>query len=327
MRSWSCCGGVADTSPGIRSTKSRPRQRLHDWSNAKVGNCLHLTDLESKYGTCLRIAAAMLYLGLALGAFVVLGQLGQRIHTVFWIGQWPHMTLFATMFALMVSFLLLTRIRIIRHYRYQDLRTHDDEGKAKRSCNTQFGRLRPMVYVSAFVALIAVGLGVATAVLGLDIAATLLNTCSRDALSSFGDSRAHKMQETSNRLVDFQRKCLEGRGQNNNENVTVTDCPGFEKTFPPPSKQNVDEKENHPSTYVEYLLRLEKYDGCTGFCETAEPLTFGERKQSPVEEKFSCAQSIGHHVRFATLLVSVPSIIIGLALLAVSILLFEYEHL
>jgi len=306
--------------PGKGKPKTGSRERLHEWSNSRVGYCLHLTDLETTPGSCLRFTVALLYLGLAMGILIVWYCIGQRLHVLFWLGVWPQIALFATMLALAASFLLMMRIRIIRFFRFQQLR--DGIGRAGRhdtAKRTQIGRLRPMVVVSAALAMIAVVFGLVTIKEGLGISAALLHDCSGSAavanisaaVAFSGSAEVQKLQAISERLVEFQKLCHASDGQ---DKTLVSDCPGFRKKF------------TNQSSHVAYLVRLEDYEGCSGFCTPSDPIAFKGREQAIVG-KLACAEVVGQHVRLATLIVSLPSIVIGLALVILAWLLFEYDHL
>lgn len=321
MNRWFCCGGATEQEqPRIQKLENpaeRARAKLHNWSNAKISGCLSLTDLESKQGMCARILAAALYMWMAVGAVMVWQLLGRQIHVAFWVGLWPQVTLFVTALALALAFLLLTRVRIIRYFRFQELREEPYNERPLRA-NTQLGRLKSMVLVSAFMALISVGLGLMTGWQGVVTRDMLREEC-----SNLAEPRIRTMQEVSDRLVQFQKKCRDTR----DKDTAVSECPGFRKRF-------------KGCPYVAYLLRLEKYESCTGFCAATDPLV-NKRKgkastdplvvklkgKSKVDDQLSCAEVISEHVEFATLLVAVPCVTIGLFLAIMAWFLLNYDQL
>jgi len=217
------------------------------------------------------------------------------------------------MLAVAASFLLLTRVRIVRYYRFQELRVDKDHLKKQRSCNTQLGRLRPMAVISAILGLSALVLGLITGIRSHGIGANFWHKCS----DMEEDSRAQKMQELSDRLVQFQKQCHDKA----NGNTTLTKCPGFEKYFLRDSNEG-----SNLSTYVGYLQRLEMHEGCTGFCKSTEPLAFEQRKKD-LEDELTCAEVVGQHIWFAILLVALPSCFAGLFFTTIAVFLFEYEYL
>lgn len=231
--------------------------------------------------------------------------LGRQVHVAFWVGLWPQVTLFVTTLALALAFLLLTRIRIIRYFRFQELREEPYNERPWRA-NTKLGRLKSMVLVSAFMALSSVGLGLMTGWQGVSTRDIL-----RDDCSTLVEPRIRTMQEVSDRLVQFQKECHEEGGND----TAVSECPGFRKKF------------KKPAPYVAYLLRLQKHESCSGFCAPTEPLVVKRKGQAKTDDQLSCAEVISEHVRFATLLVAVPCAAVGLILAIMAWFLFDYEQL
>jgi len=315
MKALSCCRGATKKDVLLK------RERLHKWSNKKVATCLHLTDLETKHGALLRFVVALTYLTLAGGCAFVWYELGQQLHVVFWVGPLLQVALFVTTLALASSFLLLTRVRIIRYYRFQDVRVAGmaERGNPKRNCDLQLGNLRPMVVISAALALIAVVLGLITIAWGLGIAATFSQPC------SLGPDSVRMLEKTSNELVSFQKACHKKEGKDK----VLTLCPGFHGQAS--SRDNVNEasdaaSNNTFSGYATYLFELEMHEGCTGFCEPTDSLSLKGRRKAPVD-KLSCADVVGEYIHRATLLVGVPSIVIGISSAIVAFFLFDYDNL
>lgn len=325
----------ADRSSLMQSGKQL--QYGSQWSNSKVGRCLHVTDLETRRGIAVRCIVALLYFGLAAAAFALWYFLSTQLDVVFWVGPWPQSALLLLMLAIASSFLLLTRIRITRYFRFQALRFNEDPSKMRRSCSTQGGKLRPMVMFSAVVALCATGLGIITCVRAVGTANNLRYDC-----ASGDASKARQLQETSDRLVRFQLHCQTSAG---NINKQLIHCPGFEKAF------------QNESAYVSYLMRLEKYETCTGFCKPARALSIRDKIKPHPATSNGEGRNISHHphasyegitesdaepaavviggcsevvwqrILFASLWIGVSSIVGGLILAGIALLLLEYEYL
>lgn len=274
-------------------------KKLSNLSNSAVGGCLHLTDLESRTGNRLRFCVALLYLVLVAGAILVWRSISQRMHVLFWLGHLPQTTLLATTLALCASFLILTRVRITRHYRFQESRDDPNQKVA------QVGRLRPFVGVSVILAIISMGLGGFMLAMGFSESAALADSC-----GTVVAPRSQQLERVSDRLVQFQKGCLKKR-----EKVkSVTKCPGFNEEF------------SASADIVGYLMRLETNEGCTGFCSSTNSLVV-EGGAGRSMEQHACADIVGQHVRHITWLVGLPSVIIGFALAVVAFSLFEYEGL
>lgn len=281
---------------------------LRAWSNDKLGKCLYMTDLETRQGACLRVSIAALYCGLAGGVILLWYFFRRRLHVVYWLGYWPQATMLVFMLALAGSFLLLTRVRIIRYCRFQRMRGDDDDKKMINT-NTNMGRLRPMVLFSAALALAAVGFGLGTEIQVRSVEAELRQT---EACSLSTNRRVHKMQETSDRLVKFEMACNERAATR----TYMNECPGFDENFGE-SKQ-----------YVEYLLRLETQHDCTGFCKSTVPLYFeGRNHMLESDSNDSCAVAIANDVYAVSLLVALPSVVFGIFLCMLALSLYEYDYL
>jgi len=132
-----------------------------------------------------------------------------------------------------------------------------------------------MVVFSAVVALCATGLGIITCIRAVSTTNALSHDCASGAAS-----KARQLQETSDRLVRFQLHCQASAG---NINKQLIHCPDFEKTF------------QNESGYVSYLMRLEKYETCTGFCKPARALSIRDKIKPHPATSNGQGHNISHH--------------------------------
>lgn len=308
----SCCTRGTDRQSSLK-------KELHGFSDNAVGWCLHLTDIESRSGIALRAAVALVYFALAAGSLMIWDSIHNRVHVLFWLGHWPEASLFATMVALSMSFFVLTRIRITRHFRFQEERDDPTEGqflqrKSYYKQVTPIGRLRGVVGCSVLMALASAILGGFMLVKCLGISNELVDSCGSATLP-----QSRELQEQSVRLAEFQKNCLRVHSVSTDFTFkkkvkSVRECPHFDHEFP-----------SWPGS-AGYLLRLETFEGCTGFCTEADPLLIEDRA-AQIQRRLTCAQVVSRHSRYITLLVAAPSISLGIITAAVNFLLFVYTDL
>lgn len=317
----SCCAGAHRPSSLQRAkeTINSRFSKLHEASDKAVGWCLHLTDIESKSGIALRSGVALVYFMFAAGSLMIWDSVHNRLHVLFWLGDWPEASLLLTMVALSMSFFVLTRIRITRYFRFQEQREDPDEGQLlwRRSYYKNaatHGRIRGTVCCSVILSLASAILGGFVLVKCLGISDKLLDICGSAQLP-----QSRELDEQSAHLAQFQKKCLGNATVTANfsfiKNVkSVTECPDFDKEFPPwPGGAG-------------YFLRLETFEGCTGFCKEAEPLLIEDRA-TQIQKHLPCAKVASQHARYITLLVAIPSIALGIITAVFNFLLFVYTDL
>lgn len=290
--------------PVGQGRKRSQADKLTDWYLEKLGRGLYLSEHETSSGACLRVTVCLFYLTIAVGTVWSSHFVGKQMHAVYWISPWPQVTLFVAMMSLAGSFMLLMRVRVVRHARFRalegesNIRTVADTTKKRsRICDTSRIGLRPIVMISSVLAVFTVGLGLFTGIRGHFLTSALLENC-----SNFDAEDARKLEKTSDDLVRFQKSC-----QNGNQ---VARCPGFRKKFPT------------PSPYVDYLIHLQMLEGCTGFCRPNLDASLADRAS-----RFSCAEVLGFRVRRVTMLVSMVGVFVGLCTAIIAMFLFDYEHL
>lgn len=231
-------------------------------------------------------------------------------HVRFWLGDLPLFSLFASLIAVALTFMLLVRIRLVKFLRSRE---RDDSKRAKqlkegarREFEPSPSTLRVLVLLICKVALGTAGVGIASIYQGLSVAHVLDHHCGEE-----GNSQ--QLEQTHGELAAVLGRCAAFDGQPGSLKL----CPEFVSHFP------------GPQPLVDYLTRLETDIGCTGFCKSDPPLFRPKLSAAfarhPVRDR--CAAVLGRDLRRTSCLVGVAGLVLGGMFLIGGTALFFYDHL